>query len=127
MKGRVRSFLTDIQVVEAEDLDEFLPEPVPRSGSVEQTPVPAEGAPGLLRAGTGAAADPQLIQGHAGCVQEPGDVVVRADQQGRRIGEGLVVGYDSGVHVPVRGDDGQGFHGGVEAAGDVSYARISRE
>jgi hypothetical protein len=58
-------------------------------------------------------------------MNEPGDVVVRADQQRCRIREGRIFVQDSGVHVAVRRNDGQVINKFQEPARDLSDAGLS--
>ena len=94
-------------LVEAEDALELGAEPVPGGGSFEQGPGPAELAPDGAGVRFRGVRCPQPVQRNAAGVDQPGDVVVRADQQRCRVREGGVVLDDGGVNVPVRGDDGE--------------------
>ena len=66
----------------------------------------------------------QLVHGNTAGVDQAGDVVVRADQQRRRIGEGRVVLDDCGVNVAVRGNDGQVLDALQQAARDAARSGI---
>jgi hypothetical protein len=114
---------------DAEDLGQLRLEPVPDGGAAEDGPVRAQPAPHGPRLGLRqrAAAHAQLRQGHAGGVQQPGHVVVRGDQQARRVGERCVVGQQPGVHVTVRGEDRQLPHALVEPAGERAGPRVGRQ
>ena len=56
-------------------------------------------------------------------VQQPDDVVVGGDQQRGRVAERDVLGDPLRRHVPVRGDDRQVAHRGVEPTGDAAGRR----
>ncbi|BCJ56775.1 hypothetical protein Jiend_01970 [Micromonospora endophytica] len=117
--------------MDAEDLGEGLLQPQPGRGAPEQVPVldetPPDGAAvGLHRAAV-AAGHAQLARGDALAEQHPGQVVVRHDEQLGRVGEGLVLGQQRRVDVPVRGDDGQLLHQRVQLPGQRALARFGGE
>ncbi len=62
--------------------------------------------------------DPQRLQRHALRVQHAEDVMVRLQQQRRRVGEGLVLRKPARIRVPMRTDDGQVLHRFVQSACD---------
>src|SRR5690348_15060858 len=64
---------------------------------------------------------------HTLAVQHPEDVVIRDDQQRRRIGERLVVGEPSRIGMAVRTDDRQIADRLVQMPRDLSRRRIGRE
>lgn len=76
-------------------------EPVSGCGAVEEVPVGAQGAPGFFWGDGCGAADSEVVEGDAVGVEEPGDVVVGADEECGGVGEGGVVGEQGGVDVPV--------------------------
>ena len=100
-------------------------------GATEDVPPLAQPSPDL--AGVGGAAlpiaarDAQLGEGHAVRVEHAGHVVIRSDEQRRRIVEGTVLLEEERVHVPVRRDDRQVPHTFVEAPGHLSPGRFHRE
>jgi hypothetical protein len=69
----------------------------------------------------------EAFQRNALAEQHAEDIVVRDDQQARRIGERLVEGIPARIGVAVRTDDRQVLYGGVECAGDRTHARLGRE
>ncbi|MEI2643236.1 MAG: hypothetical protein V9G10_13170 [Candidatus Nanopelagicales bacterium] len=119
--GRVGSGLH----VQPEDVGQLRFQPVLHSGSAKGRPVIAENPerrPGLIRAEF--PANPEFAQTDALRVQQSGDVVIRGDQQARRIAEGRVVSKPLRRHMTVRRDDWQVLHLCVERAGNVAHARV---
>lgn len=119
--------LVDLGVIDAEHVDELGPQPVAGSRAVVEVPVAAEDPPGLTRVGAVALAHVEVGEVHAVGVQQPGHVVVRADEQFRGIRERGVVRDDPGIHVPVRRDDRQVLDLLQKVAGDAPGARVSRQ
>ncbi len=76
---------------------------------------------GVRLGGIGA---PQPVQWNAAGVDQAGDVVVRADQQRCRVRKGGVVLDDSGVNVPVRGNDGEVLDALQEVARNAARSGI---
>jgi hypothetical protein len=60
-------------------------------------------------------------------VDEAGYIMVRRNQQCRRIGEGQVLFNNACVHVSVRRDDGEAGYEVVEGTGYVPYAGFHGE
>ena len=113
--------------VDAEDVGELLLEPVAGGGAGEEVPVRGEDTPGLPGARALGAADAQLVQRHARGVQDAAQVVVGADDQGRRVREGGVVDEHLRVEVAVRGDDGQLLDVVEQPACDLPDTRVGRQ
>ena len=72
-------------------------------------------------------ADAEVGQRNAVGVQHPVDVVVRGDQQRRRVAERGVVGQPLRGHVPVRGDDRQVLDTLIELARCRTEPGLSRQ
>jgi hypothetical protein len=108
-----------------EDLGELALQPEPARRAAEGVPVGAQRPPGRPRPVGGCrAAGAEALQRNAVGMQQPGDVVVGGDQQGGRIPERDVLRDPVGRHVPVRGDDRQVAHRGVEPARDAAGRRV---
>src|SRR5581483_7421600 len=106
-------------------------EPRARGRSAEEVPVAREQPPYRARVPLARraveAGYADGFQGDALAVQHPEDVMVRNDEERRRVGERLVVGEPGGVRVAVRTDDGERSHTPVEAASDRALARVGRQ
>lgn len=93
---------------DAEDVVQFAGDPVAAGGAGERRPARAEGAPDVpcrrLRG------RPQPVQSGPVGMQQPGDVVVRGDEERSRVRERHVVGEQVRVDVAVRGQDRCVFH-----------------
>ena len=85
----------------------------------EQSPHPPGGS-----LGEPALSDTQFVQGHPIGVQQPGDVVIRRDEQGSRIGKRFVVEQQVRVDVTVRADQRKLSHRVVQAARHRSFAGV---
>ena len=115
--------------VHLEDVRELCLEPPPHRRAAVDVPVRAQQPPHLpgLRLVQRAAAHTERVQPDPAGMQQPGDVVVRSDEQRGRIQERLVVEQQPRIDVPVRGDDRLVLHGLVEPPGDRADARIRRQ
>src|SRR5439155_14816890 len=69
----------------------------------------------------------QILQRHALAVEHAEDVMVRRDEQRRRIAEWLIVREPLRVGVPVRAHDRQVFHRCIEPTREVALRGIGRE
>ena len=102
-------------------------EPVPHRGAAEDVPVRAQQPPrrpATAPRASGPWPTPSASSGDPAGVQQPGDVVVRGDEQRRRIRERLVLEQQPRVDVAVRRDDRQVPHGVVEPFRDRADAGI---
>ena len=73
------------------------------------------------------AGDAKLLELDALRIEHAEDVVVRLDEQRRRVGEGLVLGEPARIGVAVRRDDRQVADAGIEAARDSACHRFGRQ
>ncbi len=102
-------------------------EPQRRRRPAEQVEVPGEQPPGFARVGSRRApargdAEPREIDALA--VEHPQQIVIRRQQQLRRVAERLVVGEPGGVGVSVRADDREMPHVLVERTRNGAHARL---
>ena len=101
-----------------------------RSGAKEK-PVLCEQAPDFPRILFDRPAvcsrDPERFKRYALAVQHAKDVMIRNDQQRRRIGKRFVVGKPLRIRMPVRADYRQHPNFGIRPPGDGALRRIGRE
>ena len=113
----------------AEDVVQLGIEPQPGRRAAEQVIPVGEALPDaaviLLDRRAIAAGDAQRLERHALAVEHAEDVVIRNDQQvGGRAEGRLRIGEQCRIDVPMRADQRQVAHGGIEGAGDAAPCRI---
>ena len=112
---------------DAEDLAEDVVEPHARRRAAEQVDVVGKRLPGSPRTGRRPTVERRHAEGlerNALAVEHPGQVVVRRDEECRRVLERLVGGEPPRVRVAVRADQRKVAHGLVELPGDRPRRRF---
>ncbi len=116
---------------DAEDFGEGVVQPQPRGRAAEQLEVLGENPPDLSRVGLDRAA---VDSGHADllgadslAVEHAVDIVVRDDEEPRRIGERRVLREPARIGVAVRAHDRQVFDGPVKLARHVPHRGLRWE
>ena len=114
-------------VVDAEEEIKDVFEPHPGRRSPEEVVVLRKQTPDRAGIGfDGSSVDPgnpQFLERDALAVEHPEQVVIRDQEQRRRIGKGDIVGIPPGIGMPVRADDGEPLDLAVQAAGDQPLGR----
>ena len=116
--------------VEAEHLAEHMPQPHRRGRTAEQMGMLGKGAPGSARIGRRHArfvGHAQRVQRHALRIEHAINIVIRREQQFGGVRPVGVGGEPGRIGVPVRADDRQPGHFGIERAGDLPRAVLGRE
>jgi hypothetical protein len=103
-------------------------EPDARRRSPEERMVAGENVPDLARIlldrSTVAPRDAEILEAHTLAVEHPENIMVRCNEQRRRIGERCVVGEPLRIGMPMRAHDRQILHRRIQCAGERALAGL---